>query len=93
MEKMDFFETELLRFKKSRKMAKAAKTSGDKKTKKVLKKDPDAPKRALSAFMLYSQEQRPIVKKENPDAAFGIFYYFYLRRTRKTLGRCLERLG
>jgi hypothetical protein len=41
-------------------------------TKKKAKKDPNAPKRALSAFMLFSQEKRASVKKENPDATFGM---------------------
>lgn len=40
-----------------------------KKTKK--KKDPNAPKRPLSAFMFYSQKHRPLVKKENPEATFA----------------------
>lgn len=34
-------------------------------------KDPDRPKRALSAFFLYSQATRPQVKEENPEAPFG----------------------
>ena len=35
------------------------------------KKDPNAPKRALSAFMLFSQEKRSQIKQDNPDATFG----------------------
>ncbi|KAI8895872.1 high mobility group box domain-containing protein [Globomyces pollinis-pini] len=35
------------------------------------KKDPNAPKKGLSAFMIYSQENRARIKKENPDATFG----------------------
>ncbi|KAL7579426.1 hypothetical protein ACA910_014090 [Epithemia clementina (nom. ined.)] len=34
-------------------------------------KDPNKPKRAMSAFFLYSQSNRPRVKEENPDATFG----------------------
>eukprot|EP00980_Cylindrotheca_fusiformis_P023859 scaffold11076_cov122-Cylindrotheca_fusiformis.AAC.3 len=34
-------------------------------------KDPNKPKRAMSAFFLYSQENRARVKEENPDASFG----------------------
>jgi len=34
-------------------------------------KDPNAPKRPLSAFMYFSQEMRSSVKTENPDATFG----------------------
>ncbi|KAK9893524.1 hypothetical protein P389DRAFT_198779 [Cystobasidium minutum MCA 4210] len=41
-------------------MAKAAKGS-----------KPNAPKRALSAYMIFSNEQRQTVKEENPDATFG----------------------
>ena len=48
----------------------AAKKEGKKKKAKK-EKDPNAPKRALSAFMYYSQANRPLVKKENPDAGFG----------------------
>ena len=33
--------------------------------------DPNKPKRALSAFFLYSQGNRPRVKEENPEASFG----------------------
>jgi structure-specific recognition protein 1 len=49
----------------------AAKKEGGKKKKAKKEKDPNAPKRALSAFMYYSQANRPLVKKENPDAGFG----------------------
>ncbi|PAV15701.1 HMG-box [Pyrrhoderma noxium] len=35
------------------------------------KKDPNAPKRALSAYMFFSQDWRERVKAENPDAGFG----------------------
>ncbi|PVU95523.1 hypothetical protein BB561_001772 [Smittium simulii] len=35
------------------------------------KKDENAPKRGLSAYMFFSQEYREKVKKENPDATFG----------------------
>ena len=33
--------------------------------------DPNKPKRALSAFFLYSKGNRPRVKEENPEASFG----------------------
>ena len=39
------------------------------------KKDPNAPKKALSAFMIFSSENRSKVKEENPDAGFGKFSY------------------
>ncbi|CAO3592934.1 unnamed protein product [Absidia cylindrospora] len=35
------------------------------------KKDPNAPKRGLSAYMFFSQANRNKVKEENPDATFG----------------------
>ncbi|KEI42902.1 uncharacterized protein L969DRAFT_42644, partial [Mixia osmundae IAM 14324] len=34
-------------------------------------KDPNAPKRPLSAYMFYSQDKRTQVKEDNPDASFG----------------------
>lgn len=40
------------------------------KTKKQ-KKDPNAPKRSMSAYFLFSIDARPKVKAENPDASFG----------------------
>ena len=38
------------------------------------KKDPNAPKRALSAYMFFSQDWRERIKTENPDAGFGQSY-------------------
>lgn len=35
------------------------------------KKDPKAPKRALSAYMYFSQDWRERMKQENPEASFG----------------------
>eukprot|EP01098_Paradermamoeba_levis_P004630 TRINITY_DN1976_c0_g1_i1.p1 TRINITY_DN1976_c0_g1~~TRINITY_DN1976_c0_g1_i1.p1 ORF type:complete len:352 (-),score=81.76 TRINITY_DN1976_c0_g1_i1:298-1269(-) len=35
------------------------------------KKDPNLPKKPLSAFMLFSQDQRPVLRTESPDAKFG----------------------
>ncbi|KAF7307738.1 hypothetical protein MKEN_01133900 [Mycena kentingensis (nom. inval.)] len=35
------------------------------------KKDPNAPKRALSAYMFFSQDWRERIRAENPDANFG----------------------
>lgn len=64
--------------KKKRGPKKGSKKAAEKKTKKTKKegkkkkeKDPNAPKRPLSAFMYYSQKQRPNVKKENPSATFA----------------------
>ena len=39
--------------------------------KKKAKKDPNAPKRNMSAYFLYSMFARPQVKEDNPDASFG----------------------
>lgn len=38
---------------------------------KRAKKDPDAPKRALSSYMLFAQDQRSVVQAEQPNIAFG----------------------
>ena len=38
---------------------------------KKAKKDPNAPKRNMSAYFLFSVHIRPTVKEENPEAAFG----------------------
>lgn len=38
---------------------------------KKAKKDPNLPKRNMSAYFLYSVEIRPTVKEENPEAGFG----------------------
>lgn len=39
----------------------------DKVEKKKRKKDPNAPKRSLSAYMLFAADERAVVKKEHPD--------------------------
>ncbi|KAJ8554916.1 hypothetical protein ON010_g9566 [Phytophthora cinnamomi] len=46
------------------------KADGDHTRKPRKKKDKNAPKRALSAFMFYSNDIRETVKKERPDLAF-----------------------
>ena len=38
---------------------------------KKAKKDPNKPKRNMSAFFLYSNAVRSTVKEENPEAKFG----------------------
>ena len=38
-------------------------------------KDPKAPKRALSAYMFFSQDWRERIKAENPDAGFGEWFF------------------
>lgn len=46
-------------------------TGGMGKKGKKQKKDPNAPKRNMSAYFLYSIEARQAVKEENPEASFG----------------------
>lgn len=38
---------------------------------KKKKKDPEKPKRALSAYMFYSNERRPTLKARSPELPFG----------------------
>ncbi|KAL8719095.1 MAG: hypothetical protein Q9225_003854 [Loekoesia sp. 1 TL-2023] len=45
--------------------AKAAETGGKK------KKDPNAPKRGLSAYMFFANDNRESVREENPGITFG----------------------
>ncbi|PIN01765.1 Nucleosome-binding factor SPN, POB3 subunit [Handroanthus impetiginosus] len=54
----------------SRKKAKDGEDDGSKKKKQKKKKDPNAPKRAISAFMFFSQMERENVKKNNPGISF-----------------------
>ncbi|PHT57082.1 FACT complex subunit SSRP1 [Capsicum baccatum] len=49
---------------------KKADDDGSKKKKPKKKKDPNAPKRAISAFMFFSQNERENVKKSNPGISF-----------------------
>jgi hypothetical protein len=44
-------------------------SSGGAKAKKV--KDPNAPKKGMSAFMLFSNDQRNKIKADNPELSFG----------------------
>lgn len=50
-------------------MPKEVKAKGERK--KRAKKDPNAPKRGLSAYMFFAQENRDSVRNENPDISFG----------------------
>lgn len=42
-----------------------------KKKMKKQKKDPNTPKRAMSAFMFYSQEHRAMIQEKNSEVSFG----------------------
>jgi hypothetical protein len=44
--------------------------SGSKGRGKKKKKDPNAPKRAVTSYMLYYSKMRPIIKEQNPDIKF-----------------------
>ena len=44
---------------------------GERKKSSRKKKDPDAPKRSLSAYMFFAHENRDIVRAENPGISFG----------------------
>ncbi|GAB7346549.1 hypothetical protein MBLNU457_5227t1 [Dothideomycetes sp. NU457] len=48
-----------------RKSAKTAEKGGKR------KKDPNAPKRSLSAYMIFANEQRDKVREDNPGIKFG----------------------
>ncbi|KAH3682519.1 hypothetical protein WICPIJ_006510 [Wickerhamomyces pijperi] len=47
--------------------------SGTKRATKSIrkKKDPNAPKRSLSAYMFFANENRDLVREENPGISFG----------------------
>ncbi|KAH7026670.1 high mobility group box domain-containing protein [Microdochium trichocladiopsis] len=45
--------------------------AGEKVKQKRSKKDPNAPKRGLSAYMFFANEQRENVREENPGISFG----------------------
>jgi len=50
---------------------KSKKSSSGKKERSRKKKDKDAPKRGLSAYILFSQDQRNQLKESQPDLKFG----------------------
>ncbi|EDR09427.1 uncharacterized protein LACBIDRAFT_184303 [Laccaria bicolor S238N-H82] len=57
--------------KEATKPKRKAAEKADKATSRKGKKDPNKPKRALSAYMFFSQDWRDRIKAENPDAGFG----------------------
>uniref|UniRef100_A0A0D6R3Y0 HMG box domain-containing protein n=1 Tax=Araucaria cunninghamii TaxID=56994 RepID=A0A0D6R3Y0_ARACU len=52
-------------------MPKAAKSKTKTRGEKKKQKDPNAPKRGLSAYMFYANENRERVRTENPNITFG----------------------
>ncbi|KAF5117835.1 hypothetical protein DV495_004543 [Geotrichum candidum] len=52
-------------------MAKEGTTRRSKDDIRKKKKDPNAPKRSLSAYMFFASENRETVRTENPGIAFG----------------------
>ncbi|KAL1845746.1 Non-histone chromosomal protein 6 [Diaporthe australafricana] len=52
-------------------MPKAAAKKNTGKGARRAKKDPNAPKRGLSAYMFFANEQRENVREENPGITFG----------------------
>ncbi|KAF9575293.1 Non-histone chromosomal protein 6 [Mortierella alpina] len=58
--------------KKDTKVSKrGAKAEEPKKKKRKVKKDPNAPKNPMSAYLMFCEEWREKVKAKNPDASFG----------------------
>ena len=51
--------------------ASGKKTAGKKPAKKKVKKDPNAPKKGLSTYMLFCKDMRSILKEESPELTFG----------------------
>jgi HMG (high mobility group) box len=63
------YESEMKTYVPPKESVASSAASKAKKTK--AKKDPNAPKKALSSFMLFSNEVRSRIKKENPSMSFG----------------------
>lgn len=64
----DLIEDDVPTKKKKRKKGEGGEREGGK---KKPAKDPNAPKRALTAYIIFSNENRPKIKEANPDATFG----------------------
>mmetsp|Transcript_21998 Transcript_21998/g.61225 ORF Transcript_21998/g.61225 Transcript_21998/m.61225 type:complete len:196 (-) Transcript_21998:355-942(-) len=62
-------EADKIRYQEEMKHYTPAEEPGGKR--KKAKKDPNAPKRNMSAYFLYSVHIRPQIKDENPEASFG----------------------
>lgn len=63
--------------KEGKKDTKVSKRADDSKKRRA-KKDPNAPKRGLSAYMFFSQDHRKTVQDENPEASFGTWVLVWL---------------
>lgn len=63
--------------KKKKKKSKKSEAAGSPKKKKG-KKDPNAPKRGLSSYMIFMTENRARIKEANPDASFGDLVSIFL---------------
>ncbi|KAG0203785.1 Non-histone chromosomal protein 6 [Mortierella sp. GBA30] len=57
--------------KKETKVSKRGKNEEVKKRKRKAKKDPNAPKNPMSAYLLFCEEWREKVKAQNPESSFG----------------------
>ncbi|KAF9899521.1 hypothetical protein BX616_002971 [Lobosporangium transversale] len=57
--------------KKDAKVSKRGKNEEVKKRKRKAKKDPNAPKNPMSAYLLFCEEWREKVKAQNPDSSFA----------------------
>ncbi|KAL3224433.1 hypothetical protein MRX96_026553 [Rhipicephalus microplus] len=66
-------------------MSDGEKKRGDKSKKRKRAKDPNAPKRPLSAFFWFCNDERPNVRQENPDSSVG--------EVAKELGRRWNEVG
>jgi HMG-box domain len=65
------------------------------KEKAAKKKDPNAPKKALSPYMFFTQEHREIIKEENPGIGFGMCLLRYVLPSLTSLstGEVAKKLG
>ncbi|KAF9932859.1 Non-histone chromosomal protein 6 [Linnemannia zychae] len=57
--------------KKEQKVSKKSKVEEPKKKKRRAKKDPNAPKNAMSPYIFFCEEWREKVKAQNPNSSFG----------------------
>lgn len=76
--------------KKEKVSKRSAKNEDTKKRKRKAKKDPNAPKNPMSAYLLFCEEWREKVKAANPDSSFGKLFcccFFFVGRGRGKGGR------